>query len=47
METINALEGRDVEVVDIAGAYLRSDIDDEVHLVFRGTLVDIMVVDDP
>ena len=45
--TIDALEGRDVAVVEIPGAYLSADMDDEVHLVFRGTLEDMMVMDDP
>ena len=45
--TINALEGRDLAAVDIAGAYLSADMENEVHVVFRGTLVKIMVADDP
>ena len=45
--TINALEGRDVEVVYIPGAYLSTGMDDEVHLVFRGTLADMMVAAEP
>ena len=38
VETIDALEGRDVSVVDIPGAYLSVYMGDEVHMVFRGTL---------
>ena len=45
--TINALEGQEVAVVDIAGAYLSADMDDEVHVVFRGALAEMMVLDDP
>ena len=45
--TINALEGRDVAVVDIPGAYLSAYMDNEVHVVFRGTIVEMMVMDDP
>ena len=45
--TINALEGRDVAVVDIPGAYLIVDMDDEAHVVFRGTLAEMLVADDP
>ena len=45
--TINALEGRDVAVVDIPGAYLSAEMDDEVHMVFRGTTAYIMVMADP
>ena len=45
--TINALEGRDVAVVDIPGAYLSVDMDNGVHIVFRGTLAELMTADDP
>ena len=45
--TINALKGRDVAVVDILTSYLSADVDYEVHMVFRGTLVDLMVAADP
>ena len=34
-------------VVYIPGAYLSADMDDEVHVVFIGTLVDMMVAADP
>ena len=44
---IGALEWRDVKVVDIPGAYLSVDIDDEAHVVFRGTLAELMVADNP
>ena len=47
VETINALEGRYVAVVDIPGGYLSADMDYEVHVVFRGTLAEMMVVSDP
>ena len=36
--TIDTLEGQDVAVVDISGAYLSADMENEVHVVFRGTL---------
>ena len=45
--TTNSLEGRDVAVVDIPGAYLSVDMDDEVHMVFRRTLAELMVAADP
>ena len=45
--TINVLEGRDVAVVDIPEAYLSADLDDEVDVVFRGKLSEMMVMDDP
>ena len=44
---IDALKGRDVTVVDIPGAYLSAEMDDEVHVVFRGTLAELMVATDP
>ena len=44
--TISVLEGRDVAIVDIPGAYLSADMDDEVHVVFRGALVELMVAED-
>ena len=40
--TINALEGRDVAVVDISGEYLSADMDDEAKVVFIGTLSELM-----
>ena len=43
----DALEGRDVAVVDIPGAYLSADLVDEVHVVFRGTLSDMMAMANP
>ena len=45
--TIDSLEGRDVAVVDIPGAYLSAYMDDEVHIVFRGTLAGMMVMANP
>ena len=44
--TIGALEGQNVAVVDIPGSYLRADVDNEVHVVFKGMLADMMVVAD-
>ena len=44
---IDKLEGQDVAVLDIPEAYLSADMDDELHVVFRGTLEDMMVVADP
>ena len=45
--TLDKLEGRDVAVVDIPGAYLSADMGDEVYVVFRGTLAEMMVMADP
>ena len=45
--TMDTLKGRDVDVVYIPGAYLSAYMDDEVHVVFRGTLAELMVADYP
>ena len=34
-------------VVVIPGEYLIADIDDEAHILFKGTLAEMMVVADP
>ena len=36
--TISEIEGREVAVVDIPGAYLSADMDDEIHVVFKGMI---------
>ena len=45
--TIDALEGRDVAVVDIPGEYLSANMGNEVHVMLKGTLTDIMVTAKP
>ena len=45
-ETINALEGRYVELVDIPGASLSADMENEVQVFFRGTLAEMVVAAD-
>ena len=45
--TIDALEGRDLAVVYIPRAYMSAGMDNEVHVVFRGTLAEMMVMADP
>ena len=44
---IDAYEERDVAVVDIPGAYLSANMDDDMFLIFRGTMAELMVVDYP
>ena len=44
--TIEALEGRDVAVVNIPGEYLSADMEYEVHIVSRGPLADMIVAAD-
>ena len=44
---INASEGRAMAVVYIPGAYLSADMNDEVHVVFRGMLAELMVAANP
>ena len=41
---IDVLENRDVTVTDISGAYLTTDIDEEVHMNLEGKLAEIMVL---
>jgi hypothetical protein len=41
--TIEAFEGREVSVVDIPGAYLSADMDEEVIMLLRGRLTELMV----
>ena len=47
MAKIDVLEGRDVAVVYILGKYLSADMDNEVHVVFRGTIEEMMVATYP
>ena len=37
---IDALEGRDVAIFDVAGAFMQADMDEVVHVRFTGTMVD-------
>jgi hypothetical protein len=41
--TIEAYEGREVDVVDIPGDYLSADMDEEVIMLLRGRLAELMV----
>ena len=45
--TIDALEVREVAVVYTPGEYLSAYMKDEVHIVFRETLAEMMVMADP
>jgi hypothetical protein len=40
---IDALEGRDVAVVDVPGAFMQTDMDELVHVRFTGTMVDMLL----
>ena len=44
---IDTLEGRDKAVVDIPGAYMSAEIDNEVHVFFMVTLTELVVSADP
>ena len=46
-ETIGTIKGRYMAVADIQGAYLSADVDDKVHVVFRGILAELMMADNP
>jgi hypothetical protein len=41
--TIGAFEGREVEVVDVPGAFLSADMDEEVSMLLRGCLTELIV----
>jgi hypothetical protein len=41
--TIDAFEGRDVAIVDVPGAFLSADMDEEVVMTIRGRLAELMV----
>ena len=45
--TIDEIEGRYGVLVDIPGAYLSTYMDNKLHVVFRGTISDMMVVANP
>jgi hypothetical protein len=40
---IAALEGRDVAIVDVPGAFMQTDLDELVHVRFTGTMVDLLL----
>ena len=40
---INAKEGRYVIVTDIPGAFLHADIEDDVHMILKGTIAELIV----
>jgi hypothetical protein len=41
--TIDAFEGRDVAIVDVSGAFLTADMDEEVLMCLRGKIAELMV----
>jgi hypothetical protein len=41
--TIDAFEKREVAIVDVPGAYLTADMDEEVCMCLRGRLAELMV----
>jgi hypothetical protein len=40
---INALEGRDVAVLDVPGTFMQADMDELVHVWFTGKIVDLLM----
>jgi hypothetical protein len=40
---IDALEGRDVAVIDVPGAFMQADMDELVHIRFTGKMVDLLL----
>jgi hypothetical protein len=45
--TIDAFEGRYVAIVDVPGAFLTADMDEEVYMCIRGLLAELMVQTSP
>jgi hypothetical protein len=41
--TIDAHKGREVAIVDVPGAYLTAEMDEEVSMCIRGRLAELMV----
>ena len=44
---IDAFKEQDVAVVDITGAYLSTEMDNDVFIIFRGTMYELMAATDP
>ena len=40
---IDAKEGRYVAVTDIPGAFLHADMDQDIHMLLEGTIVEIII----
>jgi hypothetical protein len=40
---INAMERPDVATCDIPAAFMQADIDEEIHIKFKGKLVDLLI----
>jgi len=45
--TIDAREGRYIAVTDIPGAFLHADMEEEVHMLLKGTIAEMIVKLDP
>ena len=44
---IDAMEGRDVATVDIPGAFMQCDVDEDIHMKLEGQMVHILTKMDP
>jgi hypothetical protein len=44
---IDAFEKRDVAIIDLPGAFMQADMDEQVHVRFVGTIVDLLLEIDP
>ena len=44
---INALEKRDISILDIPGAFMQADMDEIVHVKFEGEIAEMSVKLDP
>jgi hypothetical protein len=43
MAVIDALEGRDVAIIDVPGAFMQADTDELMHVRFTGKMLDLLL----
>ena len=43
MAMIDALEGQDIAIIDVPGAFMQADMDELVHVRFTGKMVDLLL----
>ncbi len=44
---VDVMQGRDVAIIDVPGAFMQADIDDSVHVRVTGKMVDLLLDVDP
>jgi hypothetical protein len=43
MAVIDALEGRDVAIIDVPGTFMQADMDELMHVCFTGKMLDLLL----